>query len=62
MDLEFGEEWMFVFGEGEGSTEFGWMRGSVRGEQIQDKGITKGGKKGKSEVSERVGGEDWNGT
>jgi len=41
MDLEFGEEQ--IFGGDRGSTEFGWMRGSIREEQNQDKGITKGG-------------------
>ena len=57
MDLEFGGEQMF--GEDGGSTEFRWMRGSVREEQIRNKGNTKGGndrigkEQGRSEVSEK---------
>jgi len=31
-----------MLGEDRGSTEFGWMRGSVRDEQIRSKGATKG--------------------
>jgi len=40
-DSEIGEE--HRFGDDRGSMEFGWRRGSVREEQNQNKGITKGG-------------------
>jgi len=67
MDSEFGGEQMFG-GDG-GSMEFGWMRGSVRDEQIQSRGNTKGGNNKIGIVNrvnqrywKRIRREDWYGT
>ena len=55
-------------GGNEGSMEFGWRRGSVKKEWNLNKGITKGESdkismvQDKSEVSERIRGEDRNRT